>query len=392
MTSTRRTFLAHSAAAATWLLAPRTALARHAGTDDSVLVVLCLGGGNDGLNTVIPCEDDLYHRARPALAIAKTAALPFTSGLGFHPALSGLHELADAGRVAVVSNVGYPNPDRSHFRSMDIWQSGSLAETPSRGFLAPLVDRDPGATGEEGAIAVVDDRLPLALIGERRAAPVILSLDDFGTIDRNACLDLDRPEHAPVALLDDAYRAARRLDERLAAVDRKRGHEMPGSKLGRALSTVLDLLAAGIRPRVFYVAHDGFDTHVRQADAHASLLRDFGNCLRAFDRALPTVIDASRVATFAFSEFGRRVAENDSLGTDHGTAAPVFVIGRDLVGGLHGGVPDLSNLEEGDLRYTVDFRAVLGTLMRSWLGFDETASLGAEARAFAPIPLFRRAV
>lgn len=392
MTTTRRTFLATSAAASTWLLAPRFALTRHAATDDSVLVVLCLGGGNDGLNTVIPCEDDLYYRARPALAIQKTTTLPFASGVGFHPALTGLRDLADAGRVAVVSNVGYPNPDRSHFRSMDIWQSGSLVDAPTRGFLAPLVDRDPGATGEEGAIAVVEGRLPLAMIGERRAAPVILSLDDFGAIDEAACLELERPEHAPVALLDDAYRAARRLDERLASVDRKRGHGLPGSKLGRALSTVLDLLSAGIRPRVFYVAHDGFDTHVRQADAHAALLRDFGDCVRAFDRALPSVTETNRVVTFAFSEFGRRVAENDSLGTDHGTAAPVFVIGRDLVGGFHGDLPDLKNLEDGDLRYTVDFRAVLGTLMRNWLGIDETASLGVEARTFAPIPLFRRAV
>lgn len=391
MTTTRRVFLSRSAATALWCVAPRLAVSRESASD-SILVVLRLGGGNDGLNTVIPCEDDRYRRARPGLAIAKERALPFASGLHLHPSLTGLKELADAGRVAIVSNVGYPNPDRSHFRSMDVWHSGSLAETPRRGFLAPLVDRDPGAGGDEGAIAVIDDPLPLALIGERRAAPVILSLDDFGSIDRSLVLEPEANVGGALARLNAAHRAALRLDERLDSVATRGDRGLPGSKLGRAFSTVLDLLAAGVRPRVFYVAHDGFDTHVRQADAHAALLQDLGDCLRAFDRALPSVIDPNRVASFAFSEFGRRVEENESLGTDHGAAGPVFVVSRALRPGLVGSPPNLEDLDEGDVRYAIDFRSVLATLVGNWLGLDAASCLGPEAANFAPLPLFSRAV
>lgn len=392
MSSTRRVFLSRAAASvATWCLAPRWCAA-SAGATDSILVVLRLGGGNDGLNTVIPCDDDRYHRARPRLAIGKDRALPFTSSLYFHPSLLGLRELADAGRVAIVSNVGYPDPDRSHFKSMDVWHSGSLVESPRRGFLAPLVDRDPGPAGEEAAIAVIDDPLPLALIGERRAAPVIVSLDDFGAIDRSLVVEPDPEHEEPLARLTAAHRAALRLDERLAAISGSRDRGLPGSKLGGALSTVLDLIAAGVRPRVFYVAHDGFDTHVRQAEPHAELLADLGDCLRAFDRALPAVIDPSKVACFAFSEFGRRVEENESLGTDHGAAAPVFLVSRALAPGLYGGAPDLADLEDGDLRFAIDFRSVLATLVRDRLGLDPASCLGPDAGSFPRLPLFSKAV
>lgn len=378
--ASRRQFLAGSLAAAPLLLAGSRAFARNR-TKDRVLVLIRLGGGNDGLNTVIPIEDDSYHRARPTLRVEKKDALPFHAGLAFHPALAKLHRLSEAGKVAVVENVGYPNPDRSHFKSMDVWHTAGFEENPHHGFLAPLVDGPANELGIAPAIAVLDDKTPLALVGRDRAAPVIFALDDFevDAADEIATLvDAPRRHESPaLATVRSAASSALSFENRLRRLKQKSRSAMPGSKLGRSLSTVLDLLAAGVRPQVFYVAHDGFDTHTQQKDSHATLLRDLGDCIAAFHSALGEAIDSRNVLIATFSEFGRRVRENGSRGTDHGAAAPLFVVGDPVAPGAYGGVPDLVDLDDGDVRFQVDFRSVYATLLDRWLGRDPKSCLGA---------------
>ncbi len=402
---TRRGFVTLAASAVpSLLLAPRLLAESSARrNDDTILVLLRLGGGNDGLNTIPPCDDSAYHKARPSLGILAKNAIPFTQGLYFHPSLRGFRRLLDDSELAVAMNVGYPNPDRSHFRSMDIWHSGRLTESPTHGFLAPLIDRRIGVPKdsnasvslEEPAIGVLDDKEPLALIGEARAAPILYSLDDLKGVDRSLCVEPRRSRSGGSDALGPllaANAAALKLSDRLADVTSSAGSKdrgLPGSKLGRALSTLLDLIAAGVRPRVFYVAHDGFDTHVRQQDAHAALLSDLGNCLVAFQKALPNVIAKEKVLVCAFSEFGRRVDQNASLGTDHGAAAPVYLVSSSLEPGLLGTPPKLQDLVEGDVAFQFDFRRVYATLLERHLGLDSQAFLGDR---FEPLPFLPRSL
>jgi uncharacterized protein (DUF1501 family) len=390
MDLTRRTLLRTTAAAAPLLLAPRgLALDAAFDPDANVLVMLRLGGGNDGLNTLVPRDDDAYRRARATLALPSGGLVPFHPSLGLHASLAPLREMIEASRVAIVSNAGSPLGDRSHFKSLDTWHSGSLEDHPRHGFLAPLIDAgDERSAFGGGVLGVLDDALPLALIGRRRAAPSLRSLDDARLDDPAAVLGSATPRATvgeSLAALLAAGDQALALAARLAEVDADRlASTLPRTALGRALATTLALLAAGIRPRVLYLAHDGFDTHVRQADTHAALLADLAHSLAAFFAALPQAIDPRRVLVLTFSEFGRRVAENGSRGTDHGKGAPQFLFGDAVAAGLIGTPPDLLDLDEGDVRCTIDFRQIYSTLLERWLSADPVAALGSRLE---PLPL-----
>lgn len=396
--TTRREFLRLSGAACAVapLAAAFPSVFARALTDapdgDHVVVLLRLGGGNDGLNTVIPAEDDRYHRARPSLRIAKDAALPIGDDLFLHPSLDGLKELFDDGRIAVVNGVGYPMPDRSHFRSTDIWHTARPESEERRaGWAASALGATPNDPLAVRSIAVLDGETPLALVGGR-PAPTVPSLDDvrlkhpdLGALASAAAVD--EPTSGPAlrhvrAATRTAVATAARLERVAAEASRD---AFPATRLGQRLATINALVRARLGTRVFYTALDGFDTHTRQKENHAQLLRDLGRSLVAWSDDLRRTGDDRRVLLITFSEFGRRVQENASLGTDHGAAAPLFAVSGGLEGGIIGAPPDLEHLDDGDVRHVIDFRRVYATVLERWLDLPSVDAIGGrfEPLAFA---------
>jgi uncharacterized protein (DUF1501 family) len=357
------------------------------GADDSVLVVLQLSGGNDGLNTVVPFENDVYLRSRPSLAIRKGSALELANSgkerLGLHPSLDGLRALYDEGSVAIVPGVGYPNPNRSHFRSMDIWHTARPDVETEQGWLGRVLEERRSAGRSSDAISLAGDELPLALHGDI-AVPSIQNIDflDFLTTPRGREMQrLLRGLHQRerVGKVESLRRIAmttvERLDGLLEARAKKTPVEYPRSDLGRRLELVGQMLAGGLGPRIYYATQGGYDTHATQADLHSLLLADLSSAVSAFWRHVVAIDASKRVTLLIFSEFGRRVRENASLGTDHGAAAPVFIVSGRVRAGFHGDYPSLTELDDGDLIYNVDFRRIYATLLDRVLGVDSTRIL-----------------
>ncbi|HEX5136683.1 MAG TPA: DUF1501 domain-containing protein [Planctomycetota bacterium] len=381
----RRSFLksalAFPAAATLPGLFARAAFA--SGPGDEVLVLVRLEGGNDGLNTVVPFADDLYHRARPGIGVKDPVKL--TEETGLHPSLGALRAAWDEGALAIVQGVGYPDSSRSHFTSTDIWHT-AFTGTPERwsGWAGRALDRMD--EGEVPALQLDPAPLSLALTGERVVVPAVADAESFrvrGNKDLLAAL-VARPREG---VAEDvrragatAYRTAERLEKSLGSGD-ARGY--PDTDLSRRLWQVARLVEGGLPARVYAVRLSGFDTHAKQGNAHALLLRTLGDALAAFEADLKAKGLDKRVLVMTYSEFGRRVEENRSLGTDHGTAAPLFVMGGRVKGGLLGAHPSLADLDEGDLRFHTDFRRVYATVLDRWLKADSHAVLGA---AYAPVP------
>ncbi|HBO52172.1 MAG TPA: twin-arginine translocation pathway signal protein [Planctomycetes bacterium] len=348
------------------------------------LVVLQLTGGNDGLNTVVPFEDDRYHRSRPALAIPKARALRLegSSELGLHPSMEGLQALYKEGHLAVIQGVGYPGPDRSHFRSMDIWHTANPStREKEKGWLGKALEKKPSALS---GIHIGDEALPLAFNGERHVAS-IQNLDFIELLSGSRGAKLKKIMRA----VNEQPRAGRpgyvrglanetldSLDKILSVSRNPPPVEYPDSELGRRLKLAGQMVAGGYPARILYLSQGGYDTHARQGDAHTSLLGDLSGALTAFYRHVEKTGAAERVTVMVFSEFGRRVKENASLGTDHGCAAPLFLLSGKIKGGLHGPSPDLSNLDRGDLRFTIDFRRVYATLAEELFRIDSKKLLG----------------
>ncbi len=391
------TFLGRSAVAA----------GRSARANDRVLVVVQLIGGNDGLNTVVPHAHDGYARGRRVLRIPGAQALPVTKEIGLHPGLGGLARLLEADRLAIVQGVGYPNPDRSHFRSMEIWESARTdPKAIETGWLGRVLDAHPPAPGADApAFRVGGGSLPLAFRARAQAVPSFETLDEFRLRlagddaakreSRSALDDLARADRsADDALLGflrrstlAAYESSRRLEQITAAgSDGEGAAKYPEYGLARRLKLIAQIIKAGFGTRLYYTALDGFDTHANQLASHAGLMTELGDSLAAFHADLAAAGQADRVAVLAFSEFGRRVAENASLGTDHGAAAPCFVIGPVAQPGLVGDHPSFDRLDDGDLIHHTDFRRVYSALLGPWLGLDAAPIVG---EGFDPLPLFR---
>lgn len=361
------------------------------GKSDSlpILVVVQLAGGNDGLNTIIPAEHDLYHRARPRLAIKPDQALKLEKQLYLNPGATGLKALFDDGKLAIVQGVGYPNPNRSHFTSMDIWHTADPQTRESTGWIGRYFDAackgDDPVPEPASAIALMQDS-PLALQGEKFSG---LSFDNPDTLtwraakrDRAAATVFDRMNNADGDLPQDdaplaAYlqRAALQAhigaDEIHKAIQRgsatARGSRFGGGELARSLKLVAAMIAAEMPTQIYYVQLGGFDTHTNQRQQQDRLLRELGDAVKAFLDELRAQKLSERVLVMSFSEFGRRVQENASGGTDHGEAAPMFLIGDAVRPGLHGDHPDLAKLHRGDLAFNIDFRRVYATVLRDWL-------------------------
>jgi len=374
-------------------LLPRAAIGsageRRRPRAERALVVVQLTGGNDGLNTVVPHRQDGYFRARPSIGLERKSLHRLDDDHGLHPAMGALGELFAEGRVAILHGVGYPYPDRSHFRSMEIWHTGDPngpqpGPPGGIGWLGRLADRilarDPTALP---ALHVGSGDLPLALWGERSFAPTLEDLETFrleGSGEfaelRAALLESDASSETEVGFLRSAARTTYAVAGRLEkALERGPPALYPSHELARRLALVARVLAGGLGTRIFYVELAGFDTHARQGATHAALLAELSESLAAFQRDLEASGLAERVVTFVFSEFGRRVEENGSKGTDHGAAAPAFLTGASVRGGLHGTPPDLERLVEGDVPFTTDFRALYSTLEERWLGFEPSTGV-----------------
>ncbi len=407
MTSSRRTFLMHLGVTGFVSLSgtlPRfltgvcgdVARAADVAKAGRILVLVELAGGNDGLNTVIPYSDPEYHKARPGIGIGKGEVLRIDEHLGLHPQMGGFKELYDAGRLAILQGVGYPQPNRSHSRSMDIWQSASMdTGRVGTGWIGRVLDRT--AEDHEGqvpAMAIGTERLPLALVGEKVNVPTIQSLEDYRLrlgaapeVDRQLRRELiaELADHRGVSGSDldflrrtacIALASADKL-QRIASA-RRRDAAYPGNGLGQQLEIVAQLIAGELETHIYYLSMGGFDTHSLQVGAHQALLAELSSAVRAFYRDLDGQGLADRVLLVTYSEFGRRVQENGSLGTDHGAAGPMFAVVPSGKGGLHGEHPSLTDLDSGDLKFHTDFRSVYATILERWLELPAAAVLGGE--------------
>ena len=394
----RRQFIAHSSSlVSTAAFVPtmlcRAALAATASRDAPVLVVLQLDGGNDGLNTVVPYADDAYVRARPKLHIPAKDVHKLSDSVGLHPRMRAAKELFDDGLLSIVQGVGYPNPDRSHFRSMRIWQTASFDDAThnSYGWLGRAFDHknEQKNAGEPSSVFIGEDQVPVALWGRRSAAIATSRIDDLVLSKKTAAAqsssDADDKAAEPDQSLQQfvtkqvvsAYAAANQL-ERQGLLSDATGPSYPDTALAARLRLVSRLLKGESQARVFYTVQGGYDTHAAQTYTHGQLLADFSQALKAFLDDLRTSELSERVIVLAFSEFGRRVAENGSLGTDHGAAGPVFLAGKGVRPGLHGQTPRLNDLDaSGDLKSSLDFRQVYATLLESWLSIPSETTLGA---------------
>ncbi len=381
------TFLSRTAAAA--------ADAKTPGAKDTILVVVQMTGGNDGLNTVIPFKDEEYAKIRPTLKQPTDQLKKLTADIALHPSMGELAKVFESGELCVVQGVGYPNPDQSHFRSMDIWQGGSLDKTINEGWLGKAMKQST-STGAFH-VAANNESAPLALSGAPVRAPSITSLEDFqikiaqaSGDDKKAQRDLiesvAKPGDKP-NLLDFVSRTASHTyasSKRLADVGKNyepKATYPANNALANRLKLAAQLIDAGLGARIFYVSIDGFDTHAAQATTHATLLGQVSDAMSAFYKDLSARGHKDRLLMMTFSEFGRRAKENGSKGTDHGSAAPMLLVGGKVKGGVVGEHPSLTKLEQGNLVHHTDFRQVYAAILDGWLGISSKDVLGEKFEA-----------
>jgi uncharacterized protein (DUF1501 family) len=378
--STRRRFLARGAelgllaiGARAPLFWQRAAMAAEPKAGLPILVVIELSGGNDGLNTVVPHLDDLYAKARPTLRVESKTVLKLDDRMGLNPALKDLFKFWDSGDLAVVQGAGYPNPNRSHSRSMEIWQTGSRGPVPDAGWLGRAAD----LYASVGPCHVGSGAVPLAVRGRKFFTPSIGSLADYRIPAGISSADQAVPADALAAEIRRRSDHALAHAKRLEAASKSLPKLVTGT-LEERLTTIRVLIEQDPGLRVFYTstAPAGFDTHAAQSYTHRELLRSLSSAVAGFLSEVRERGLGERVVVLMFSEFGRRVRENAQGGTDHGAAGPVFLAGSPVRGGLVGPSPDLANLDNGDLRFAIDFRDIYATLLRRWLHVDPVPVLG----------------
>jgi uncharacterized protein (DUF1501 family) len=392
------------------------------GKDSTILVVLQMAGGNDGLNTVVPWSNDYYRRSRPRIGLRADDVLKINGELALHKSLTGFKALYDAGQLAIVQGVGYPNPNRSHFRSTEIWQTASDSNRfENTGWLGRYFDNS--CSGCDPSIGItIGSQMPQAFAAK---------------MPKGICFD--NPQNyrfksgdnaAPGEMTDATEESYRRLNQgdetvgdnsggTIAAISGSTTHggspldfiertaldaqvssdqvravanrvqnnaTYPASQLANSLKLVAKLIGGGMPTRIYYVSQGGYDTHTNQAGTHERLLKDLGDSVKAFMDDMKAQGNTGRVLAMTFSEFGRRVQENANSGTDHGAAAPMFIVGGKVKAGLLGGLPSLapSELFQGDIKYTVDFRSVYASVLEQWL---KTGSEPVLHRQFQPLPI-----
>jgi len=378
---------------------------------DHVLVVVQLSGGNDGLNTVVPFRDDNYRRVRPGIGLRADEVLPLEklgsgrpTNLGLHPRMEALKDLYERGMLNIVQGVGYPNPNRSHFKSMDIWHTADTSATGDgwlgRYFDAECCGEGKGESGtpETQPGIAIGRTAPLAMQGEKVKPIAFETPDLFRWTGEDVHPSLVEPYHELTSagvragtdpdsnasfLMRTALDAQVSSDLIRRAVSAQPLVDYPRSALAQQLTMVAGMIRAGLDTRVYYVTLGGFDTHAQQGGANGrqgQLLGQFAEAMRAFYDDLAQQGNAGRVLTMCFSEFGRRVGQNASGGTDHGTAAPMLLLGPMVEAGVTGDHPSLTDLDQGDLKFRIDFRAVYAGILEQWLCADAETILGGRFR------------
>jgi uncharacterized protein (DUF1501 family) len=389
------------------------------GKDGTILVVLQMAGGNDGLNTVVPYSNDYYQKARKHIGLSAKQVLKINDTIGLHPNLDGLKELHDAGSLGVVQGIGYPNPNRSHFRSTEIWQTASDSEKFEQyGWIGRYFDNC--CKGADPTVGInIGNQMPQAFSAKHPAGISVDSPRNYRFVSSEHAKkgEMDSEEisyremngvdhvdadggtissvHGPIkhngSPLDFIERTA--LDaqvssDKILAISRKFENKAkyPASDLANRLKLVAQLIGGGLPTRIFYVSQGGYDTHANQLNAHERLMRDLGDSVKAFVADLKAQGNFERVLVMTFSEFGRRVTENANNGTDHGAAAPMFVVGNKIKAGLLGEYPSLAphDLLNGDLKFTTDFRTVYAAVLEKWLKTKSEPVLG---KTFTPLDI-----
>jgi uncharacterized protein (DUF1501 family) len=395
------------------------------GRDSTILVILQMAGGNDGLNTVVPFSNDHYHRARPKLGLSAKEVLKLNDEVGFHESLSGFKDLYDGGNLAVIQGIGYPNPNRSHFRSTEIWQTASDSERFEKyGWLGRYFDN--ACAGADPTVGVnIGRQMPQAFAAK---TPKGISLENpegyrFISSERGPQGRMSTSEESyrklnepgegmmaeagsdgnsggsigsisggvshsgsPLDFLERTALDAQVSSDKIRAVSKRVDNKAayPQGQLANSLKLVARLIGGGLPTRVYYVSQGGYDTHTNQANTQQRLLKELGDSVKAFTDDLKVQGNLPRVLVMTFSEFGRRVAENANMGTDHGAAAPMFIVGGKLKAGLFGEYPSLApaDLVNGDMKYNVDFRSVYAGILEGWLKTSSAPVLG---RQFPPL-------
>lgn len=407
-----------------------TALQSHAadsliqtdtGKDGTILVVLQMAGGNDGINTVVPYSSDYYRQARPHIGLPGDKILKLTDDIGLHPAMVGFKSLYDSGNLSVIQGVGYPNPNRSHFRSTEIWQTATDSDKYSNtGWIGRYFDND--CVGADPAVGVaVEQQMPQSFFAAKPKGVCITNPENYRFMPG------DHPHPGQPDMVEASYEKLNDLDtapgddnsggsigmlasakpmtggrvidfiERTALDAQMSSSEIrtvagrtqsqsvyPGSQLGTSLKLVAKLIGGGLPTRIYYVSQGGYDTHTNQIATQQRLLGDLGDSMKAFVDDLKAQGNMQRVLVMTFSEFGRRVSENANGGTDHGAAAPLFIVGNRVNAGLLGAYPSLApaDLFEGDIKYNVDFRSVYAAVLENWLKTKSAPILG---KQFTPL-------
>lgn len=368
--------------------APKTAVA----ADRRVLVMIQLGGGDDGLNMLAPYGDGTYYDLRPRLAIQQSDVLPLNNQFGLHPSLKAFKRLYDDGKLALIQGVGYPKPNRSHFASMDIWQTARLDGSGNQGWLGAFMS-EVYKVGESPFQCVsMGNAIPKALLTPNAPAASIQDTGNFQFLaDRRLPTGKDpllktfgqvyaKPgkKLPTLDLVSQGWDMTARGVETLAKATEKYqpSTAYPQNPFGKQLQQVAQMIVSDLGTRVFYVSMGGFDTHSNEKPIHANLLTVVSDGLAAFQKDLEGQGKADGVLILGFSEFGRRARENGSGGTDHGAAGPMFALGNPVKSGLYGNAPSLTDLDQGDLRYTVDFRSVYATVLENWFGMPSQQILG----------------
>ena len=386
----RRQFLQFGSLATASLMLPRFLKAfeqpMRVPPGNKVLVILQLSGGNDGLNTVIPVRNDIYYKVRPRLGITKDKALILTDEVGLHPSLTSFKDLFDSGNLGILNSVGYPNPDRSHFRSMDIWHSASNSnEYIHTGWIGRYLDAQCSGCDKPTQALEIDDVLSMALKGEEMKG---LAMKDPKRLHNSASgnffkdVAANHKDEAGEQPVDYLYKT---MAETLSSADyifqQSKLHptkaQYPANEIGNSLKTIASLIFSDINTRVYYLSLGSFDTHVAQDGQQKRLFTEMNAAIDAFVKDLKANNRFEDVLLMSFSEFGRRVAQNASGGTDHGTANNMFLVGGGLKQkGILNPLPDLRDLQDGDLKHKVDFKDVYATILRNWLGADDKKILG----------------
>lgn len=362
-------------------------------TSQKNLIVIQLSGGNDWLNTVVPYKNDLYYQKREKIGLKSDSLITLEKSLALNSALLNLKEFYDQGEMAIVNNVGYPNPDRSHFRSMDIWQSASAStEILHTGWLGRYLDNE-CKNAFEGIEA--DNYLSLAMKGKKLNGLAIKDIkqlykeiktpyfDEISGVAKNELLTEDNQGYLYKTLLETQSSVSYLYEKNKIFTNT---YEYPNTALGKQLRDIATFIGSGVSTRVYYVSMSGFDTHVNQVDRQNNLLKQYSEAVTAFIKNLKDLNKWDDSLIFTFSEFGRRVQENASGGTDHGTAGNVFLFGKKLrKNGVVNPAPDLDSLDEGDLKYSVDFRSIYKNILKDWLNADGDKIISGEVKSFKVI-------